>query len=191
MSDRIGFTLFLIAGGLAVAGDYMALPWLTSTGIIVFGLIAIVRGVQIISKEGATQDNTKRKTKGSKTKQAQPNTGPSANLIGATLILIGLLVIIGGVVGFTTPGGINSVVNNFTESDWGIGVILGVAGLFMTAFGLERTFSGSAAKTKKHHRKVGSGSRTGGIVTVLIGLVLLALALGFFFAPGLLREWLT
>lgn len=187
MAARIGFTLFLVAGGLVVAGDYFSLPGLTNAGIIVFGLIAILRGAQFLVKGEAIEG----REKVSNPNYVQRYKGFTAYLIGAALVLIGLLVLGGGVLGFTTPGGVTAVLSNIIETDRGIALLLGLAGFFVVVFGLVRTISGSATTPGTHNRVVESSIRAGGLLAMLVGLGLLALSLGYFFAPDLLRGWFT
>lgn len=183
MVERIGFTLFLIAGGLAVAGNYFNLPWLTDTGIIVFGLIAIFRGAQFIAKGEAIEGRTNI----SNPNYIQRYTGVSAYIIGGILILIGLLVIGGGLLGFTTPGGVTVALGNLIRTDFGIALLLSLAGLFTFTFGLVRTLSGSATTPGTHNQLVEAGIRFGGVVMILVGLLLLAAAAGFLLIPDMLR----
>jgi len=183
MVERIGFTLFLVAGGLVVAGSYLNLPWLTNAGIIVFGLIAIFRGAQFIAKGEAIEGRTNI----SNPNYIQRYTGLSAYLIGGMLILIGLLVIGGGILGFTTPGGVTAALGNLIKTDMGIAFLLGLAGLFSFTFGLVRALSGSATTPGTHNRLVEGSIRFGGVVMLLVGLLLLAAAAGFLLVPGTLR----
>lgn len=184
MFERIGFTLFLIAGGLVVAGSYFNFTWLTNAGIIVFGLLAILRGAQFLSRGEAIEGRTHI----SNPNYIQRYTGLSAYLIGAALILIGLLVIGGGVLGFTTPGGMTAVLSKLVESDWGIGLILGLAGIFAIVFGLVRTLSGSATTPGTYYKVVEASIRLRGVLTMLVGVMLILLSMGFIFTPDLLRD---
>jgi len=181
--------LFLVAAGLAVAGDYLGIPWLTNTGIIGFGLIACVRGIQIIVK-GETAEGKSRasKTKASKTRNPQGYSGDSANLIGAILVLIGLLVIGNGILGLTTPDGGKAMLSKFMATDWGVTLILGLAGLFVIAFGVMHIYPRRASSPKKQKQPVDTKTRTRGLLTIFAGVILVALALGFFFAPVYFRE---
>lgn len=182
--ERVGFTIFMIAGGLVVAGNYFNLPILTYAAFVVLGLMACIGGIRVIVRGETVMG----KTKISDTRKIRRYTGLSAYLIGAVIFLVGLLLIGLSAAGMLTPGGITVVLSKLVESDFGISIVLGVAGLIVIAFGIVRMRSGSGASPGAYSRLAEFGIKTGGVVSIVVGVGIILIALGFLFAPELLRD---
>ena len=176
--DRVGFTIFLIAGGFAVVGDYFAIPWLTNAAFIVFGLIVCAAGAQMIFRGEGTEARTRVRN----IRYLQQFSGISAYLMGGVILLTGLLIVVVSVVGIFTPGGTDQVLTRFAESDPGIASILSLAGSIIIVFGLMRVLSQNRASTGTYSKFVEFSSLASGIISILVGIGLVLLALGFFFS---------
>lgn len=181
--ERITLLLLLSVGGLVLAADYYDLPWLSSMAIIAFGLIACLGGVRILVRgeafEGKTAINPR---------YVRRYTGVSARLIAVVLFLAGPVVMVLGFMDLSSPGRASSFLTELGDSPQGWAIILGLAGLMVTAMGIVRVLSGSGTSPGVYYRYVEFSIKVGGAFSILIGLAMLSLAAVGFLAPDLLKE---
>ena len=108
--------------------------------------------------------------------------------------MIGIVVVIGGmlftalsVIDLTSSGGIEAFWDDFLRSPRAWGLIAGIAGLLVTLIGLVRTMAGSAAAPGAYNKVVEAEFSAGGVMAVVAGVVLLALAAALIVAPDVFQ----
>lgn len=182
--EKLGLALFLLAGGLALAADQFGLPHLFRVALIAFGLVACITGLRIIRRGVAIEGKTRVRDP----RYIQRYTGVSATLIGAVLLLAGPIIVGLSVMDLRGGGGAESFLSGLAETSYGLALLLGIAGLVGIALGVVRLLSGSATAPGTHARPIELSIKLGGDITALVGVLLLALAAAYFFAPNLPQE---
>lgn len=180
ISKETGFYLFLLAGGLVVAGNHFDLPWLTAVSVLFIGIIALVGGIGIIIRG---------KAKLGKVRISNPNyieryRGLSARLMGLFISFAGLVFISLAVAGLLYRGGANIFLTNLAESKYGLTLILGMAGLIGMAWGIVRFMTGTATAPGTHARHIEFSIKFRGAIITLLSLVALVLAIAEILQPG-------
>lgn len=182
--ESVGFTVFLIAGGLAVAGDYFSLPLLTYAAFVVIGLLVCISGTRVVFRGEAFEG----RSNVSDPRYVRRFTGVSAYLIGAVILMAGFLLIGLAVAGMFTPGGVEEFLTSLVGFDFGIGIVLLLAGMIVIAFGVVRMLSGSGASPGAYTRLAEFSIKASGVVSILLGAGMVLIALGFLLAPEVLRD---
>jgi len=180
--EKIGFMLFLLAGALALAGEYFGLPWLFRMALVAVGLMACVGGIRSMVKGEAYEGRTQL----SDPRYVRRYSGVSARLIGGGLVLAGLVIIGLALMDLFNPGGAVIVLSKLVDSRYGLAIALGLAGLLITVFGIVRILSGSGASPEAYGPTVELGIKVGGFISALVGLFILLLAAVSILSPGLL-----
>lgn len=177
---------FLVAGAAVLAGEYLELPWLSGAAPVAFGVAVLAGGVRILvtgqSKGAAAgMDHWYRPSK-----YTERHTGTPARLIGALLLIAGLLFIVMGVIALTARGGMDAFWQEFLKSPRAWGAVAGLAGIMMTLAGTVRAIAGSGAAPGAYNRVVEAEFKIGGVVTAAVGLGLLFLAAVLLMSPDYL-----
>jgi len=181
MIEKLGVYVVLLSGGLVYANEYFGIPWLASLAIMLFGLWVAAWGVEVALKGEVKLINREYR-------RYEFFSGVPAGLWAAIFITTGGLLLFFGYLDWTSPGGTESFLDRLTNSPAGWGVVLGVAGLLVTAVGVIRLLAGSAMRDKRVSKFQELGFRLGGAWYTLFGLAMLSLAAGLFFAPSLLKS---
>lgn len=177
--ERIGLTLFLLAGGMAVAKDYFDFPWLSGLAGILFGLVAIVASIQIFSKGEAIEGKSSLSDK----RYVVRFTGVSATLVAIFLLMGGLFISGLGVFNLFGNENANDLMSNSVGSPLILGIIIGLVGLMIAVYGSTRLLSGSGTTPGAYSSYIEFGFRVGGALSVLVGLAMILLALGLIIMP--------
>jgi hypothetical protein len=192
MSQTTGFYFFLLAGALVVAGKHFELPWLSAISVIFIGMYAIAGGIRAIIKGKAVMGRTRISNPG----YIERYRGLPARLMGFIIAFAGLVFFILGIAGILYKGGANVFLGDLAGSKYGLPLMLGLAGLVGTSWGIVRFMTGTATAPGIHAGYIEFSIKLGGIIVMAISLICLVLAIWEVFQPGFiaglfaqLAEW--
>jgi hypothetical protein len=181
MIEKLGVYVVFVSGGLAWASDYFSIPQLATVALLLFGLWVVAWGVEVAVKGEVTLVNRERR-------RYEFFSGIPAGLWSAIFITTGIGILFLGWLDFSLPGGSEGFFDRVLNTPSGWGVLIGVAGLIVTASGVIHVISGSASVSEKVGRLEEFGYRAGGLLRTLIGSGMLILAAGLLIAPNLLKS---
>lgn len=181
---RLGSLLIFLTVVIVLAADYFNLPGLNLIVAIGFGLAACIGGGRLVL-QGEAYDG---RIRINNPNYLQRYSDLSARLIGAILVISGVMIIGLGTLEVARPGGAGAFLERLASSTFGLASLVGLAGLMMAAFGVIRILSGSVTSPNTRGKLVAFSIKAGGVITTLIGLSLLFLAIWAAFAPGFLQD---
>lgn len=183
-SSKIGSWLLLLVAGLVAAADYFNFPRINQLLIVLVGVVACIVGVRMILTRQAVAGQTRILDPGYIERYA----GLSAWLMGVVVTLAGFVILGLGVLDLLQPGRADTFLSGLTGSPTGLGLALGFSGVIVTAFGVIRILAGSGRSPGAFGSLVEFGYKAGGVLSVLAGVLMLAVAAGLILAPGLVKE---
>jgi len=176
--------LFIVGVGCLYAGKQAGSTLLTSLGLLCFGLILLIAGVNLFIRK-RLEFQLKKGDIG----PHEVYTGFSAQLWGVYFTLMGLLVIAFAAGYGFFPGGPDQIWSALLGTHLGQGMILLLIGLMGSIDGIIRLIAGTAGHNVVLPAKVGNClERLGGGVSVLFGLALCGIGLLRLVTPGIIDQ---
>lgn len=172
--DKASVPIFVVAGGLVYLSERYQLPVLIPIAIGIFGLFALwlgadtfVRGeIQLFNRLYSRRENY---------------SGMPARLLGTIIFLFGVGVTFYSISEWIRPGVAGNFLSGLVKSPQGWGIILITFGFFSLLFGLIRLIAGSAHRQEERRAVVDLGFRLRGLVSTVVGIVLLAAGIWLIF----------
>ena len=164
--DNLGVLVIFVSGGMAYLAGQFNMPFLIPSAIALFGAFAVLLGLdtfiqgkfQLFDRYYSRRENY---------------SGISARLLGIIFFLFGAGLILYSASEWLTPGSAEKALEGMVESNRGWGILLIVFGIFLLLFGLVRLISGSAHSPEQRNMWVDLGFRMRGLLSLVIGGLLL------------------
>ena len=164
--DKLAVPAILIAGGMIYAAEEFNLPYLVPLGMGLFGLFAIILGIETFTSGRIEMFNRLYSRR-------EHFSGVPARLFGVIIFFFGAGVTLYAFFEWIQPGTAGKSLAGLVGSSRGWGILLITFGFFTLLFGLIRLIAGSAHRPKERSGQVDFGYRTRGLVNVVIAIVLL------------------
>jgi hypothetical protein len=178
-------SLFLLAGGLAFAGQRFSLPLLINLALLCLGVMTATMGVELIVTKRAESA-----IGGFAYIQAvEVFTGLAAQLWGVMFLLLGLVIIVGIVAQWLAPAAVHAWYGSLVGTKAGLGLALCASGLFAGLWGTMRLLAGSAGLDLGWMTRLSNiVDRIGGGIALLAGLGLLGVGVLLVVAPAIVTS---
>ncbi len=175
--------LLILAAVLILTGEELGIPWIPQVVLVAVGIIAIIGAIRIINQGEAYEGIFGM----SNLRYIQRYPGLMAWLVGLLLGLGGLLVLALSLVDLFSPGGASTFLGDLIDSSFGQAILLGIAGLMVTTYGMIRLLSGRTTTTGSQNLLEEFSNKSNGVILTMIGLILLGFSFGLLLSPGFLK----
>jgi hypothetical protein len=179
--------MFFLAVLLIFAAERLPLPALTPLGWVVFGVLALLVGLEVI----VTQETSFFRLWDDYVVGSEVYSGCAAQLWGLMFVLFGLGLALGALAALVRPQQAQAVLDQALEEPWGWGILIGGLGVFVTLYSLARLLAGGAATVYGFWQRVRHvGYQVLGGVYLLISAGLVALGLMLISSPEILNAFI-
>lgn len=183
--------LFGLACLLIFAGMQLPLPFLTLLGWLVFGILGLFLGLEVI----VTRQASFYRRHADQVVGSESYSGCAAQLWGGMFVLFGLGLVLGALAALIRPQQARAVLDQALEQPWGWGILIAGLGVFVAMYGLARLLAGGAMTVRGVGQAVRHvGYRAFGVACLLIGAGLMALGLMLITSPerlsAILQQWI-
>jgi hypothetical protein len=174
-------SLLLLAGGLALLGQRLSVPFLINLGLLCLGLMLVIMGGELIITRRAEFA-----IGGFAYIQAvETFTGLAAQLWGVMFLGVGLAMIVAILARWLAPEAVHGWYSGLVGTRAGLGLALCALGLFAGLWGTIRLLAGSAGLDLGRMTRLSNiVDRVGGGIALLAGLGLLGAGVLLIVAPG-------
>jgi len=179
-SNTAQIGLFALGGAILYLGDRFAIPGALSLGLLCFGLLTMLMGIQMIGNSPAVLGDAS-------IRLSDRFNGLAAKLNGLLILVISALLLISALAGLFIPGGIEGFWNQLTKTMAGWGVLLVLGGAAGFIYGITRILPVAAMPEKNFKMLVGEVENIfAGLFFLVVGTILAILGGFMVIAPGLL-----
>jgi hypothetical protein len=181
--------LFFLAVALLFAGERLDLGFLTALGWLVFGILAVFAGAEVI----VTREASFSIQRGETVVDTESYSGCAAQLWGGMFVLFGLALALGSLAALAAPERAMDLADRALDEPWGWGILIVVFGTFTAMYGLTRALAGAARVSPGGNRGFRQTvHRIMGFIVLLAGLGLVGIGLALIVFPetvlGLVRD---
>lgn len=166
LADKLAVPAIVIAGGMVYMAEEFDMPILIPFAIGLFGLFAILLGVE-------TFVNGEIKMFNRLYSRRENYSGLPARLFGVMIFLFGAGVSLYAFLEWTQPGMTGNYLAGLVGSSRGWGILLITFGFFSLLFGMIRLIAGSAHRPEERSGLVDFGYRARGLVNLVVGVMLI------------------
>lgn len=179
-SNTAQIGLFVLGGAILYLGDRFSIPDALSLGLLCFGLLTMLMGIQMIGNSPAVFGD-------SSVRLSDRFNGLAAKLNGLLILVISALLLISALAGFFMPGGIEGFWSNLTNTMTGWGVLLALGGAAGFIYGITRILPVAAMPKKTFKTVLGEFENIfAGLFFLFVGVILAVIGGFMVIAPGLL-----
>lgn len=179
--------LFALACLLLFAGEQLSLPFLALFGWMVFGVLALLLGLEVI----VTREVSFYRYRADHVVGSESYSGCAAQLWGSLFVLFGLGLVLGALAALLEPQQAQAVLDQAFEQPWGWGILIAGLGMLLATYGLTRLLAGGATTVRGVALAIRHvGYRVFGAVCLLLGAGLMALGLILIISPESLSAFL-
>lgn len=172
---------------LLFAAERLHLPALAPLGWVVFGVLALLVGLEVI----VTREASFSRRRADHVVGSELYSGCAAQLWGLMFVLFGLGLALGALAALVRPQQAQAILDQALEEPWGWGILIASLGVFVTLYGLARLLAGGAATVYGFWQRVRYvGYQVQGGVYLLIGVGLVTLGLMLITSPELLTAFI-
>ena len=161
-------------------GDRFSIPAALSLGLLCFGLLTTLIGIQMIGNSPAVLGD-------SSIRLSDRFNGLAAKLNGLLILVISALLLISALAGFFMPGGIEGFWSHLTNTMAGWGVLLALGGAAGFIYGITRILPVAAMPEKTFKTLMGEFEDIfAGLFFLVVGLILVVVGGFMVIAPDFL-----
>jgi hypothetical protein len=179
-SNTTQIGLFVLGGAILYLGDRFSIPAALSLGLLCFGLLTMLMGIQMVANSPAVLGDQS-------IRLSERFNGLAAKLNGLLILMVSALLLVSALAGFFLPGGIESFWNHLTNTlaGWGILLILGGGAGFI--YGITRILPVVGMPEKTLKALAGEFEELiSGFFFLLVGIILAVVGGFMVIAPDLL-----